>query len=139
MAEKVIAIKKLFDVDDSPQPDNLGEGEPYVVKIQPEHEFKRGLLMMSSSDNFFVPATREGAKTADELCVLAEDLGIDVDFKTDSEGEETAQEYTTAIAYFQGRLSASAVILDYETEGDNHDALIEELRPKLRKQSLNLV
>lgn len=134
--EKVLAIKKLFDVEETPQPDNLGEGEAYVIKINPPVDFKRGLLLMSSSDNFFVSATKDGALTADELCVLADDLGLEV---ADSENDTQPIEYTSAIAYFQGRLAANSVILDYETESDNHDELIDELRPKLRKQGLNLI
>ena len=137
MAEKVLGIKTLWSSEEFEQPDNLGEGDAYVIKIW-QGEFKRGLLMMSGPEGFFIPATRSGVLDAEELCVLAEDLGYEAETVESDENIEL-NEYTTAIAYFSGKLSGSAIILNYETADDDHDELLAELADKFRKQRLNVI
>ncbi len=138
--EKVLSVKTLWSAEETTEPDNLGEGDGYVIKIYTPCEFKRGLLMMSGPEGFFIPATRAGALEAEELCVLADDLGYDTT-ETNIEGENETEisEYTSAIAYFEGRLNGDAIILKYETEDDDHEELLAELSEKFRKQRLHIL
>mgnify|MGYP006916037535 CR=1 FL=1 len=134
--ERVVKVTTLWSAEEIPEPDNLGEGEGYIIKMW-YGEFRRGLLMMSGPEGFFIPATRSGVMDAEELCVLAEDMGVELDEKTLDSDE--VQEYTTAIAYFRGKLNGNAIIFSYETEDDDHDELLAELADKFRKQGLSVM
>lgn len=133
--EKVVSVKTLWSAEEIDEPDNLGEGEGYVIKLWTGN-FKRGLLIMPGPEGFFIPATRAGALDADELGILAMDMGIDIDPAKAEEGD--IEEYTSAIAYFRGKLNGDAIIMNYETDEDNHDELLSELADKFRKQGLNI-
>ena len=134
---KVLSVKTLWSAEEIDEPDNLGGDmeNAYAVKIF-YGEFKRGLLMMSGPEGYFIPATREGVQTADEICILGEDLGAEIDY---SQEENEVDEYTSAIAFFTGKLNGAGIILNYETEEDNHEELLAELADKFRKQGLNVM
>lgn len=129
---KVLSVKTLWSSEEIPEPDNLGEGEGYVVKMW-SGQFKRGLLIMPGPEGYFIPATHD-VTDAEEVGILAEDLGYEVD-----ENGEGENEYTTAIAYFAGQLNGDAIILPYEQEDDDHRELLAELADKFRKQGLRIL
>ncbi len=132
---KVLSVRTLWSAEETTEPDNLGEGEAYVVKLYTGN-FKRGMLIIPGPEGFFIPASRSGVMDADEFGVLAEDLGLEIDPTV--EGSEV-EEYTTAIAYFSGQLNGDAIIFPYETDEDNHDELLSELADKFRKQGLRIL
>ena len=82
---------------------------------------------MSTSAGTFTPATAEGVSSADELCILCDDV-LQLE-----EGQTAKTE-----AYFSGTFKASEVILTYETENDSHAELIEAVRASMRKHNLLL-
>lgn len=132
MADLEAKEVKLIEVADIPASDDLIVGDVRrvdinLVKLAAEGTYKRGLLLMSSSDGSFVSATKDGAASATELAILADDIEI---------GEN---EYMNVHAYFGGMFKAKAVILDYETETDSHEALLEALTSKLRQQKISVI
>ena len=82
---------------------------------------------MSTSAGTFTPATAEGAASADELCILCNDV-------LQLEDGQTAK----TEGYFSGTFKASEVILTYETESDSHSELMEAVRASMRKHNLFL-
>ncbi len=111
-----------------PPPDDLiagSKGAVYtdIVKVAVAGTFKRGTLMMSGNDGY-VQATQPGLTTAGGICILSEDITI---------GEN---EYTETPAYFEGEFNDVRIILPFEGESDDHDALIEAIREPLRKSKI---
>ena len=82
---------------------------------------------MSTSAGTFTPATAEGVSSADELCILCDDVLLL------EEGQTAKTE-----GYFSGTFKASEVILTYETESDSHSELMEAVRAPMRKHNLLL-
>ena len=112
-----------------PAPDELIHGWYTVsyIRLTGTGDILRGTLLMSTNAGTFIPATAEGAASADELAVLCEDItGLE-------EGNTAKTE-----AYFSGTFKASEVILTYETESDSHSELMEAVRASMRKHNLLL-
>ena len=123
-------VQKLYEVEDVPCADELVVGDVRQceigrVKLAGPVCLKRGTLLMSSGEGF--AAASVSASSAEELSILAEDVDL-------LEGEEF--EFT---GYFGGVFKGSAVILPYETEDDDHEALLGELEGKLRLQKIRIV
>ena len=120
---------KYTQVMQVPAPDDLITGWYTVsyIKLAGTGDILRGTLLMSTSAGTFTPATAEGAATADELCILCDDV-LQLE-----EGQTAKTE-----AYFSGTFKASEVILTYETENDSHAELIEAVRASMRKHNLLL-
>lgn len=117
---------KYTQIMQVPAPDDLIHGWYTAAKIliSGKVSLKRGALLMSSGGNVFVAATSSGIATADELCILCEDVELDAGLTAQVEG------------YFSGEFSGSRVLLGWETEEDDHAALVEEIKPTLRKHKL---
>lgn len=117
---------KYTQIMQVPAPDDLIHGWYTAAKIliTGEVDLKRGTLMMSSGGNVFVPATSGGLASAEELCILCEDVELEAGLTAQVSG------------YFSGEFLRSRVILTWETEEDDHAALIEAIRPELRKHRL---
>ena len=97
------------------------------IKLTGTGDIYRGTLLMSTNAGTFTPATAEGAASADELCILCDDVLLLEDGQTaKTEG------------YFSGTFKASEVILTYETESDSHAELMEAVRASMRKHNLHL-
>ena len=123
-------VQKLYEVEEECRADELVAGVLTLadigrVKIAGPVCLKRGTLLMSSGE-VFVPASACVA-SADEVSILAEDVDL-------LEGEEFK-----FAGYFGGVFKGSAVILPYETEDDDHEALLGELEVKLRQQKIRIV
>ena len=131
MADKTPVTMQLFRIEGTvPPPDDLiagSKGAVYtdIVKVSVAGEFKRGTLMMSGEDGY-VPSTQTGLATATSICILSEDIAV---------GEN---EYTETPAYFEGEFNDARVILPFEGEDDDHDALVEAIREPLRKAKIFL-
>ena len=113
-----------------PPPDNLiagNRGAVYtdIVKISSAGTFKRGTLLMAGADGY-VASTQAGLSTAAGICILCDDVTI---------GEN---EFAEVPAYFEGEFNDARVILPFEGEEDDHDALIEAIREPLRKSKIFL-
>ena len=113
-----------------PPPDNLiagNRGAVYtdIVKISSAGTFKRGTLLMAGADGY-VASTQAGLSTAAGICILCDDVTI---------GEN---EFAEVPAYFEGEFNDARVILPFEGEEDDHDALIEAIRESLRKSKIFL-
>ena len=113
-----------------PPPDNLiagNRGAVYtdIVKISSAGTFKRGTLLMAGDDGY-VASTQAGLSTAAGICILCDDVTI---------GEN---EFAEVPAYFEGEFNDARVILPFEGEEDDHDALIEAIRESLRKSKIFL-
>ena len=67
---------KYTQVMQVPAPDDLITGWYTVsyIKLAGTGDILRGTLLMSTSAGTFTPATAEGAATADELCILCDDV-----------------------------------------------------------------
>ena len=120
---------KYTQVMQVPAPDELISGWYTVsyIKLAGTGDILRGTLLMSTSAGTFTPATAEGVSSADELCILCDDV-LQLE-----EGQTAKTE-----AYFSGTFKASEVILTYETENDSHAELIEAVRASMRKHNLLL-
>ena len=120
---------KYTQVMQVPAPDDLITGWYTVsyIKLAGTGDILRGTLLMSTSAGTFTPATAEGVSSADELCILCDDV-LQLE-----EGQTAKTE-----AYFSGTFKASEVILTYETENDSHAELIEAVRASMRKHNLLL-
>ena len=120
---------KYTQVMQVPAPDDLIPGWYTVsyIKLAGTGDILRGTLLMSTSAGTFTPATAEGVSSADELCILCDDV-LQLE-----EGQTAKTE-----AYFSGTFKASEVILTYETENDSHSELIEAVRASMRKHNLLL-
>ena len=116
--------RKVSEILQIPAPDDLVQGYNVVdtIALAVAGEYLRGMLLMDAGSGF-VKATAEGIASAVEVCVLADSLTLD-------DGEAAVS------AYFSGTFNPERVILPYEAEGDDHSALIEDIRPALRKHSL---
>ncbi len=113
-----------------PPPDNLIAGDKGAVfidliKIATAGTFKRGMLLMSSS-NGYVASTQAGLATATGICILCDDITI---------GDT---EYAEVPAYFEGEFNDARVIFPFEGEDDEHDTLVEAVREILRKNKIFL-
>ena len=113
------------------EPDELISGSEvgfgiYTIALRTAGNYKRGELLMMSG-NQFVKATKDALASAESLVILSDDMEVT--------GEDN---YAEVLAYSSGRFMAKKVILPYETEDDDHDALIEELRPVLLKFKIYL-
>lgn len=111
------------------EPDNLTTGQNNIsqnVRVTGTGNFPRGLLLMSNADGYFIPATKEGVTSADEVCILADSFSLD-------EGE-----YTHAPCYFGGGFRSGNIILSWETEETNHLEEVFALQRTLRKHQIFL-
>ena len=113
-----------------PPPDDLiagNKGALYIdlIKLAVEGTFKRGTLLMAGADGY-VASTQAGLSTAAGICILCDDITI---------GEN---EFAEVAGYFEGEFNDGRVILPFETEDDDHDALIEAIREPLRKSKIFL-
>ena len=131
MAEKTPVTMQLVRTEGTvPPPDDLiagSKGAVYtdIARISVAGEFKRGTLMMASSDGYSA-ATQAGLATATGICILSEDVTI---------GED---EYADTPAYFEGEFNDSRVIFPFEGEDDDHAALVEAVREPLRARKIFL-
>ena len=113
-----------------PPPDDLiagSKGAVYadVVKVVSAGDFKRGTLLMAGSEGYVV-STQTGIATATGLCVLCDDVTV---------GEN---EYAETAAYFEGEFNEARIIFPFESENDDHDAIIEAVRDPLRRAKIFL-
>lgn len=118
--------EKLTEITQIPAPDDLVNGSCTAAKIiiNGPADLKRGTLMMSSGANVFAAATSEGLSSAEELCILCDDAALESGYSKVSSG------------YFSGEFLGTRIILGWETEEDDHSALIESIKPALRKHKL---
>ena len=120
---------KYTQIMQVPAPDELIHGWYTVsyIRLTGTGDILRGTLLMSTNAGTFIPATAEGAASADELAVLCEDItGL-------QDGDVAKTE-----AYFSGTFLGTELILPYETEADDHSALIEAVRVPMRRHNLML-
>ena len=122
---KPVEFQLIKDAGVAPPPDNLiaspsGAVHTDLAKISTQGNFKRGTLLMGANDGY-VPATQAGLTTQNSFCILCDDIEL---------GEN---EYIEAAAYFTGDFHGEKVIFPFETESDDHDAIIELAREPLRK------
>ena len=96
-----------------------------IIKLSGTGTFKRGTILMASSDGY-VASTQAGLATAAGICILCDDITI---------GENEFAEVPT---YFEGDFNDARVILPFEGEDDDHDTLIETIREPLRKSKIFL-
>lgn len=113
-----------------PPPDDLiagNFGAVYrdIIKISTAGEFKRGTLLMSGADGY-VASTQAGLASAAGICILCDDVTI------------SENEYAETAAYFEGEFNDARVILPFEGENDDHEALVEAVREPLRARKLFL-
>ena len=125
-----VEVQLVKDEGTIPPPDELiagDKGAVYtdIIKISAAGTFKRGTLLMSGADGY-VASTQAGLATAAGICILCDDVTI---------GDT---EYAEVPAYFEGEFNDARVILPFEGEDDDHDALIEAVREPLRKAKIFL-
>ena len=131
MADKTQVEVKLVkdDVVFTPPDDliagNLGAVYTDVIKLSAKGDFKRGTLLMASSDGY-IAATQAGLANAAGICILCDDISV---------GDN---EFAEVYAYFEGEFNDERVILPFEGEEDDHSALIEAIREVLRKNKIFL-
>ena len=131
MADKTqVEVQLIKNEEPVPPLDELiagNKGAVYIdiIKISTAGTFKRGTLLMLGKEDY-VPSTQAGIATAAGVCIICDDVTIG-----DNEFIETP-------AYFGGDFNDARVILPYETEADNHDALIEAIREPLRAKKIFL-
>ncbi|MBR0076720.1 MAG: hypothetical protein IJP96_13315 [Synergistaceae bacterium] len=131
MADKTqVEVQLIKNELTVPPPDNLiagDKGAVYIdlIKISTQAEFKRGTLLMSGTDGY-VASTQAGLATASGICILCDDITI---------GEN---EFAEVPAYFEGDFNDAKVIFPFETESDDHDAIVEAVREPLRKSKIFL-
>lgn len=93
------------------------------MKISTAGEYVRGELMMSGTGGF-VSATKDGLASAEEICILCEDLIL-------PDGQ-----YAEVVGYFGGRFKAESVILPYETVDSVHAEELAAIEDILRKHKI---
>ena len=121
-------MRSYTQIFDSITPDDLIAGY-YTggeVLLTGGAGLKRGTLLMSSGDNTFTPATKEGVPNAYELAILSETVPDDAD------------EYGASV-YFNASVNGECIILPYETETDIHSELIEAIRPAMRHSGFTVL
>lgn len=106
-----ITVQLVNDVGTVPPPDDLiagSKGAVYVdlVKISAAGDYKRGTLMMASSDGY-VNATQAGLATAGGICILAEDINV---------GENM---YAETPGYFEGEFNADVPRCEMASVAEN--------------------
>jgi hypothetical protein len=143
-----------------PAPDNLPVGprgavytDIVKVRIEDGGTLTRGTLLMSDvmeDEKVFVPCTVAGLtpQASSASAVLsgnAETVNINVpipDGRTFGILADTvtitADEHAETAVYFEGDFNSNAVILPWETEGDDHDEQVEFAREPLRRQKIFL-
>ena len=129
MADDTFFKEKYSEITQIPPPDDLVNGwnTTAAILVSGSGDILRGTLLMKASDGGFVLATQTGIETAGELAVLCNDLiGLEEGVKAKARG------------YFYAEILSSRIILPYETEADDHAALIEAIRVPLRKHGLML-
>ena len=79
MSDKTEYKMKLSEIEEIPAQDDLvqGDAETGGIYIDGAGVYKRGEVLMSDSNHHFVKATESGMSSADELCILSEDIEID--------------------------------------------------------------
>jgi hypothetical protein len=143
-----------------PAPDNLlvgPRGAVYtdIVKVRAGEAatFRRGTLLMSDTmedEKVFVPCTVAGltppaSSVPVSLSGNAETVNVNVpipDARTfgilaDTVSVEDDEHAETAV-YFEGDFNENAIILPWETEGDDHGEQVEIARETLRRQKIFL-
>ena len=126
MSEATEYKVQLVQSEDIPAPDDLVQGDDYhaeVISLAAEGEFSRGTLLMAGEAGF-VAATAAGLASAAEFCILCDDVTVPSD------------SYVNTAGYFKGTFNGKAIILPYEQDSDNHDTLLEAVKPYLRKQGI---
>lgn len=113
-----------------PPPDDLiagskGAVHADIVKVVSAGEIKRGTLLMAGSEGYVV-STQAGIATATGLCVLCDDVTV---------GEN---EYAETAAYFEGEFNDARIIFPFESEDDDHDAIVESVLEPLRRAKIFL-
>lgn len=100
MSDEAKYTRELAESYEEYTPDDLVQGDVKAADIilSGAGEYKRGQLLMSDSDGYFIPATSGGMVTANELCILCED----VTFETD---------YAETFGYFEGEFNRNRIIL----------------------------
>jgi hypothetical protein len=139
-----------------PAPDNLlvgPRGAVYTdivkVRVSAEATLVRGTLLMSDvmeGEKVFVPCTVAGLTLpAPSLSLSGNAESVDVpipEAKTYGVLADTvaiaADEHADTAVYFEGDFNSNAVILPWETDGDDHDEQIEVVREVLRRQKIFL-
>jgi hypothetical protein len=101
------------------------------VRVSDDATLARGTLLMSAvmeEEKVFVPCTVPGlsADGPNTFGILADTSTI------------AADEHTETGVYFEGDFNASAVILPWEAEEDDHDEQVEVAREALRRQKIFL-
>ena len=125
MAATELEFQLIKDAGSAPPPDDLiaspgGAVHVDLVKISTQGNFKRGTLFMANAEGY-IPATQAGLATANNFCILCDNIEL---------GENA---YIEAAAYFTGDFNDAKVIFPFETESDDHDAIVELAREPLRK------
>ncbi len=125
-----VEVQRIKNEGTVPPPDDLiagNRGAVYtdIVKISSAGTFKRGTLLMAGADGY-VASAQAGLATAAGICILCDDVTI---------GEN---EFAEVPAYFEGEFNDARVILPFEGENDDHDALIEAIRESLRRSKIFL-
>ena len=125
MPEDTYYHRTLHQIYETVRPDDLVQGwvTQDMITIAASGDLKRGTLLMTGEGGF-VPATAAGLSTADELCILSSSRDI-------PEGK-----HSISYAYFSGTFSAECLILPYETDDDDHAALVEAAREALRTHKI---
>lgn len=109
-------VKNGYEAEDIPAADDLVAGTDYdvgMIEVSGEGEYHRGELMMTGAGGQFVKATSAGLSSAQELCILCEDVGL-------GDGERGK-----FYAYFSGKFRGGGVIL---AEGVKLEDAVEILR-----------
>lgn len=125
-----LEVQLIRNEEPVPAPDDLIAGNHGAVhidliKIATAGTYKRGTLLMAGGDGY-INATQAGLAAATGLCILCDDVTVGTD------------EYADVPAYFSGDFNDARVILPFEGEDDDHDALIEAVREVLRKNKIFL-
>lgn len=118
---------KYTQIMQVPAPDDLINGwyTAAPITLTGTGDILRGTLLMSTSAGAFTPATESGLASAEELCVLCDEV-------TGLEEGQTAR----AEGYFSGEFLGARLILSYETGETPHSSLIDAIKPILRKHKL---
>ena len=122
---KLVEFQLIKDAGAAPPPDNLiaspgGAVHIDLVKISTQGNFKRGTLLMAGADGY-VPGNPAGLTSTNNFCILCDNIEI---------GENA---YIETAAYFDRDFHDEKVIFPFETESDDHDAIVELAREPLRK------
>jgi hypothetical protein len=139
-----------------PAPDNLlvgPRGAVYTdiarVRVAADATLARGTLLMSDvmeNEKVFVPCTVAGLTLPTSPVTLsgnAETVNVTIpEAKTYGILADTVviatDEHAETAVYFEGDFNSNAVILPWETDGDDHGEQIEIAREVLRRQKIFL-